>query len=342
MEASRKQNTIYDISQKAGVSIATVSRVLNDSPKVSPKTKERVRAVMDDLDYQPNVFARGLGTGSMKTIGILCADVADIYLANAVSFLERELRKQGFNTILNCTGYNYNAKKKSLKAIESRRVDAVIMVGSHYIEKTTAKNAYIMEAARRIPIMMVNGYLRHKNICGMTSDDKEAFRNATEALIEKGCKRIAFLYREVTYSQGLKYEGYVQALEENGIKVDDSLYIQSSEKIQNIGQELKKLFNSKRKSTNVDAIIACDDELAVGALKFLSKENIKVPEEVSVIGCNNSVLSISCEPELTSIDNMCEAICIDVVNNLMRVLNGEKAAQKVMVGCSLVERDTTK
>ena len=82
----KKQITIYDISEEAGVSIATVSRVLNDSPKVSRKTKERVLDIIQASGYEPNAFARGLGTGSMKTIGILCADVADIYLANAVSY----------------------------------------------------------------------------------------------------------------------------------------------------------------------------------------------------------------------------------------------------------------
>ena len=108
----KKQITIYDISEEAGVSIATVSRVLNDSPKVSRKTKERVLDIIQASGYEPNAFARGLGTGSMKTIGILCADVADIYLANAVSYLERELRKEGFQTVLNCTGYSYEAKKE--------------------------------------------------------------------------------------------------------------------------------------------------------------------------------------------------------------------------------------
>ena len=118
-----KQTTIYDISQIAGVSIATVSRVLNDSTKVSEKTKERVLAVIKELNYEPNVFARSLGTGSMKTIGIMCDDVSDIYMANAVSTLERELRQNGFNAVLDCTGSQYDNKKRSLKAMENRKVD---------------------------------------------------------------------------------------------------------------------------------------------------------------------------------------------------------------------------
>ena len=158
----KKQITIYDISEEAGVSIATVSRVLNDSPKVSRKTKERVLDIIQASGYEPNAFARGLGTGSMKTIGILCADVADIYLANAVSYLERELRKEGFQTVLNCTGYSYEAKKDGVKRMENQRVDAIILVGSQYIEATERRNQYILDAAKQVPVMLVNGYLKGK------------------------------------------------------------------------------------------------------------------------------------------------------------------------------------
>ena len=91
---------IYDVSKKAGVSIATVSRVLNGNAKVSSKTKDKVLAAIKELDYTPNVFARGLGLNTMKTIGIMCIDSSDIYLANAVYYLEQELRKYGYDLSL--------------------------------------------------------------------------------------------------------------------------------------------------------------------------------------------------------------------------------------------------
>ncbi|MBO5501473.1 MAG: LacI family DNA-binding transcriptional regulator, partial [Clostridia bacterium] len=95
---------IYDISEKAGVSIATVSRVLNDSPHVSQKTREKVLAVINDCDYVPNAFARGLGLNTMKTIGLLCPNAADPYLAEALAHLERAFRQNGYNCLLSCTG----------------------------------------------------------------------------------------------------------------------------------------------------------------------------------------------------------------------------------------------
>ena len=97
--------TIYDISKKAGVSIATVSRVLNGSSNVSEKTKQKVLNVIEQCGYTPNAFARGLGLNTMKTIGIMCSDPTDMYLASAINFLETELRSQGYNSILCCTGF---------------------------------------------------------------------------------------------------------------------------------------------------------------------------------------------------------------------------------------------
>ena len=96
---------IYDIAKLSGVSIATVSRVVNGSPKVSGQTREKVLAVMEEYNYTPNVFARGLGLGSMQTIGIICPDVSDAYMARAVAFLERRLKEYGYDCILYCSGH---------------------------------------------------------------------------------------------------------------------------------------------------------------------------------------------------------------------------------------------
>lgn len=334
-----KQKTIYDISNKAGVSIATVSRVLNDSPKVSVKTKARVLQVIEECGYAPNIFARGLGTGSARTIGILCADVADLYLANAVSYLERELRQNGFDTILNCTGYGHERKAACMKAMEARRVDAVILVGSHYVENTPEKNQYMIDASENIPLMMLNGYLKGEHIFCNLSDDYSAYYEATCNLLDGGCRNIMFLYREATYCQGQKRKGYMNALRDRGETVCPELVLQSNGRMEQIKENLIAYYD---KGHRFDAILASDDELAIGALKFAKTVSLKIPEELSIIGCNNSVLSICCEPELSSIDNKCEIICVNTAATLMRVLEGQKASHKTVLATEYIQRGTTK
>ena len=143
----------------AGVSIATVSRVLNGNPNVSEKTREKVLKVMDELGYTPNVFARGLGLNTMRTIGIMCSDSSDPYLAGAIYYLERGLRSHGYDAILCCTGYDLDAKQKYFDLLRSKRVDAIILAGSKFVEMRAKDNAYIIEAASDLPIMLVNGFL---------------------------------------------------------------------------------------------------------------------------------------------------------------------------------------
>ena len=156
--------TIYDISKKAGVSIATVSRVLNGSENVRPSTRKKVMDVIDKYDYTPNAFARGMGLHSLKTIGILCADSSDLFLAKAVYFLEQELQANGYESLLCCTGYNPDIKKNYLNLILSKKVDSIILVGSHFIGFNEDENQYIKDVSTQVPIMLLNASFDHPNV----------------------------------------------------------------------------------------------------------------------------------------------------------------------------------
>ena len=208
---------IYDVSEHAGVSIATVSRVLNGNPNVSEKTRDKVLKVMDDLGYTPNVFARGLGLNTMQTIGIMCSDSSDPYLAGAIYYLERGLRAHGYDAILCCTGYDLDAKQKYFDLLRSKRVDAIILAGSKFVEMRAKDNAYIIEAASDLPIMLVNGYLEGDNIYSTVCDDHAAMYGAAAQLLQAGRKRILYLYTSYSYSGVNKLEGYKDALKAKGI-----------------------------------------------------------------------------------------------------------------------------
>lgn len=142
---------IYDISRKTGVSTATVSRVINGSSNISEKTRAKVLEAIDKYGYTPNVFARGLGLNTMKTVGIMCADSSDPYLAQAVYYVEENLRRHNYDVILSCTGYDHDIKERQMKMLLSKRVDAVILAGSNYAEASDELNSYIVEAAKKFP-----------------------------------------------------------------------------------------------------------------------------------------------------------------------------------------------
>ena len=175
---------IYDVSKKAGVSIATVSRVLNGNANVSDKTKNKVLVAMKELDYTPNIFARGLGLNTMKTIGIMCSDSSDTYLANAVYYLEQELRRHNYDSILCCTGQDSETKKKYLDLLISKRVDGIILAGSQFVlNQPGSDNRYILNAAKEVPIVLANGFLPGKNIYSVMCNDTAAVYDATSRLI---------------------------------------------------------------------------------------------------------------------------------------------------------------
>ena len=145
---------IYDISEQSGVSIATVSRVINNSGYVSEKTRKKVMAVIEKNSYSPNAFARGMSTSSMKTIGILSTNIRDLYQAQCVYYLEQDLKKHGYTAMLCCTGDELEAKKEHVELLASRHVDALIFIGSHFIEKNERDNGYIYAASNHVPVFI--------------------------------------------------------------------------------------------------------------------------------------------------------------------------------------------
>lgn len=329
---------IYDVSKHAHVSIATVSRVINGNPNVSDKTRQRVIAVMDELGYTPNVFARSLGLNTMKTIGIMCSDSSDPWLAEAISYLEKELRSNGYDSILCCSGYLPETKKKYLELLCSKRVDAIILTGSHYIEAKAKDNAYLLEAAKDIPIMLVNGHLDGEQIYSTVCDDQAAVYDAVSKLIQAGRRSILYLYSGNSYSNLLKLSGYRNALEDAGYPIRDELLVLCPKDIDSAMEHLKLLSS---KGIHFDAVFAAEDILAVSAVKYGDQAGLRIPEDFNIIGYNNSILSRCTTPEITSVDNKVEAICTTTVHTLMKVLNNGNVPAKTTITTELVKRGTT-
>ena len=333
--------TIYDISEKAGVSIATVSRVLNGSTNVKPKTKKRVMDVIEEYGYTPNAFARGLGLNTMNTIGILCADSSDLYLAKAVYYIEQYLRENGYNSILCCTGYELENKKASLDLLLSKRVDSDIMVGSNFISNESDNNKYIRDASSQVPIMLLNADFDYPNIYCTLCDDYKAMFEVTQALLNTSLNKILYLYNSQSYSGLKKLSGYQTAMLQKDLQFQKDymqFYQGERENIEAIADFLEELVAN---GLDFNAVIASDDILAMGAMKYSKRQKLSVPNDFAIIGYNNSLLTSCCEPPLTSVDNRLQTLCSQLVKTLMGVLSGSEMPQKVIFSGELVKRGTT-
>jgi LacI family transcriptional regulator/LacI family asc operon transcriptional repressor len=325
---------IYDIAKKAGVSVATVSRVLNDSPRVSQKSKEKVQRIMDEEGYVPNIFARGLSLNSVKSIGILCPVISDINHAAAVAHIERLLRTNGFDTLLASTGSYEDDKSKYLDFLLAKRVDAILCIGSGSGE--TAEKASFERAASQVPVVVVNGMVKTKNVYCALCDEEGAVQGLVEELLRKGYQSIAYFYDTETYSGRQKLSGYRRGLAEAGLGSDQRIELKIDTEINGIDASFRETNALLDSGKSFSALIAADDIIAVGAQKALKKRDILIP----IIGFNNSRFAQCADPEISSIDTMIENVCTIAVQQLMDVLQGRQAPERVLISASLVQRES--
>ena len=329
---------IYDIAELAGVSIATVSRVLNDSPHVAEKTKLRIRKIMEEQNYVPSGFSRGLGLNSMKTIGLICPDAADDYMARAIACLERSLSDSGYDCILCCSGYSYEDCRIAVSTLLQRRIDALVLIGSVYVDDDpdAEKVNYIRDAAKQVPVFLINGYVRGENICCALGSDFETSYSTVKEMIQSGRRKILFLGDDYTVSTNLKRKGYEAALTEAGIDVRDELRLCIPNEINQVRDYLLKL-----PRLDIDGVFAAEDGLAAGALKYAKRKGLSVPEDLCIIGYNNSELSVCCDPELSSIDSRGNRLCQIIIDAMKLRLSGKETIEKVYAKGYLVRRATT-
>ncbi|MFV0361692.1 MAG: LacI family DNA-binding transcriptional regulator [Suipraeoptans sp.] len=322
---------IYDIAEKSSVSIATISRVLNGGKNVSKKTYDKVMAIIDEEGYTPNVFARGLGLDTMQTIGILVTDAKDTYYARMISYLSEGLHNLGLNVLLSSTGYDLKSKKKEMELLMSKRVDAVFLAGSS--QQELKGNAHIKEAAKTLPIIMVNGYIDAPGIINVSSNDRAGIYNCVQKLSDSGYKKPIYLYNHTTYSGFEKMTGFEQAVKELGITKVKERIVQLPNTLLEMQATVEEVIESKR---DFDSIIASEDMLAIAASKALKQHKLTMP----VIGFNNSILAEVSSPTLTSVDNMLESLCKMAVELFHERSLGKDTSSRITIECKLVERES--
>jgi LacI family transcriptional regulator len=324
---------IYEIAKKAGVSIATVSRVLNNSPNVKQETHEKVELVLKEANYTVNDIARSLATSATNTIGVLTSDVRDSYYANAIYTIEYRFQSLGYNVILSNTGGELGRKKTYLNILLQKKVDGIILVGSVFKERFD--NSHILKAAQHVPVVMLNGYLEGNNIYSIVCDDAYATFNIVKHLHSKGYKDIVYFYDVESFSGLAKLQGFQKGLEDCFGKFDSPTVYQVESGIKGGYSGIAALESKGKKYT---AVVCSDDLIAAGAIKKLREIGKEIPEDVGVTGFNNSLISNCTYPELFTVDNKVGDMACMAVDILYKVLKGEDLSNSYTVKPELIIR----
>ncbi|MCF8240317.1 MAG: LacI family transcriptional regulator [Melioribacteraceae bacterium] len=271
--------TINDIANQVGVSISTVSRVLNHKSKkyrISSKTEEQILKAADELGYRPNELARGLRLKKTHSIGLVVPDIANPFFANVTQIIQKQAYEAGYSLIVCNTNEDISLEIEHVELLRRKGVDGYIImpVGTlfEHIEDLVE---------HKKPLVLLDRNIEHIDAnCVVVDNYKGAFQ-ATSYLIENGHTRIAIIQGlRNTYTNNERVKGYLDALRKNGLEIDETLMVGKDFRKENGYIETKMLLNLENPPT---AIFAFSDLITLGTLQAFLEESIKVPEDISLI-----------------------------------------------------------
>lgn len=293
----KPNTTIYDIAEKLGITAATVSRALNDNPKISKKTRELVLKTAKELNYQRNNLALALKSGSSKNIGVVVPYINRNFFSSVIRGIEEELYPKGYQTII-CQTHEDEAKEKAIfNSLINNNIDGILIS----ISKNTVNTDHYEKAKRaKTPIVFFD---RKKDIEGISSvsiDDFEGGYNATEHLIKTGHDKIAHISGDLKldiYTN--RYEGYKKALEDYNIPFNPNYLFETSSSIDAGKKMAKKILKLKDKP---NGIFCAGDFVALGLIQELNSDKKIVPQEIGVVGFGNEPFTELVEVSMSTID----------------------------------------
>lgn len=325
---------IYDIAKQAGVSIATVSRVLNSTGPVSPATRKRVEAVLEQNSYTPSAIARGMVSKSMKTVAVLTVDIRVPHYARTAYAMEREFARLGYEVILCNTSGDREAALQYLRAVTEKQVDGIILVGSVFNE--IGREPEFEALLKTVPVVLANGRLELPKAYSVLVEDADGVALAVEHLLSAGRKRLIYVKDRDTASAREKSEGFLRSA---GDYLADSsqAILETGDTLAGGIQAAARLLEQ---GIRADGIVCGEDLTAAGIVKGLTRAGIRVPEDVAVTGFNNSIYARLCDPELTTVDNKPEQVALASVQLLEALINGE-TCESVRICPELVQGAST-
>ncbi len=331
------------IAKTLGISVATVSKALNDYPDVSKKTRDLVNNLAKELNYRPNAFAVNLRTKESKTIGLIIPVVVHYFFSNVIKGVISEAEKKGYLVIILYSNESYELEKKQVNLLLSKGVDGIIIS----MANETANYNHLNEVlAQEMPLVMFDKIAKIVNCSKVIIDDRKAAYTATQHLINTGCKRIAH-YRGALLPQNSidRFLGYKQALLDNNLPFDSSLiYISEDLSFEEGKTHTKQLL---KEHNNVDGIFINTDLVAIGAMTELRSQGVKVPEDIGIVGFSNWFMSSIVSPTLTTIDQpgyqMGESAFKQLYEEIIARKNKIPIVPKtITIETSLVKRESTR
>lgn len=289
--------TIYDISKKLNISAATVSRALNGNPKISDKTRDLVVKTATEMNYKQNRLAQALKNGKTNNVGVIVPYINRSFFSSVIRGIEEELTPHGYHIII-CQSHEEAANEiEQLNTLLNTQIDCIFMS----VSKTTQNTTHIKKAMEEnTPVIFFDRKIDVPGVSSVTLDDFRAGFIATEHLINEGCKRIAHLSGDINLEiYKNRFEGYKAALKQYNIPFKKKYVISTSSKIESGVQAVAQLWESSDKP---DAIFSAGDYAALGAIQELKERNVKIPEEVCVVGFSNEPFTKYMELPITSVD----------------------------------------
>lgn len=327
--------TIYDVAKEANVSIATVSKVLNNTGRISEKTKSKILQIMKELEYQPSSVATALTGKKTFTIGVLVPDIANPFFAEVARALENNAREMGYSIILCSTDYQLEREHDYLELLIKKQVDGIIIATEPKdLKKLRSLND------RNVPSVLFS--IDHLAIDShvVTTDDLKGGYLAGRYLIEKGHRDFVIITEPQRASGVLRVEGFKKALVDEGVDLEGVLVIEAKSKINEARKAANQILRLQKRPS---AVFASTDLIAAIFINEVRKAGVSVPKDLSVIGFDNTIHAEICDPGLTTIAQPIAKLASYTIEQLLDAIeNPSIPPNRIMLAPTLIERESVR
>ncbi len=332
----KKRVTIKDIAKELGVHHTTVSMALRDSPLLKDETKEKIRAKARQMKYRPNLLAQGFRSRSYKAIGLLVPSIHHHFFSKFISEITELASTAGYSVIVMQSNEKLETEKLNIESLIDNRVAGVI--ASISLETRNSRHFNIFEQ-EGVPLVFFDRIPNDFKGTTVTTNNYQLAYDAVEMMIKKGRKVIAF----ITGSSHInvfndRIRGYKNALKKYNLPVDENLVVESGFEIITGAKSAKKLMSYQ---TKPDGILAVNDRVAMGAIKFLKRNGYRIPEDISVIGFDNDPVGLAVEPELTTCNQPIDELARTSLDAIIgQIENKDTAKKRFIFNGTILQRNS--